>query len=102
MSLQQQQGQQQHPLIQAARSGNEQAVRWALLANKSSIKTADSSGTTALHEAAACGHAGIVQLLLEAGATFFQSDTHGQTPLHLAAKAGDRKAELLLMQVSME
>ena len=46
------------------------------------------NGWTALHLAARCGHAAIVETLIVTGAPIDTKDWCGQTPLHLAAFHG--------------
>jgi len=58
-----------------------------LLRGKARINAADARGRTALHEAAAAGHASICRTLLEAGADPALADADGRTPLLDAARA---------------
>jgi ankyrin repeat protein len=50
--------------------------------------TSYSSGKSALHLAAAGGHADVVKVLLERGASVEAKDAGGETPLHLAVIHG--------------
>lgn len=50
--------------------------------------TSYASGKTALHLAAAAGHAAVVKVLLERGASVETKDAVGETPLHLAVSEG--------------
>lgn len=59
-----------------------------LLRHKARIGATGPRGRSALHEAAAAGHAGIVHALLDAGADPRAVDPEGRTPLHEAARAG--------------
>ncbi len=59
-----------------------------LLKHKAKVDTRDAEGRSALHVAAASGHAGIVSALIDAGADVQARDTHGATPLLAAARGG--------------
>lgn len=59
-----------------------------LLRHKAKPNTRDARGRSALHEAAAVGHAGICRALLDAGADVDARDGEGRTPLLDAARAG--------------
>ena len=85
----------------AARHGDRATLR-RLLAEGASPVAIDAAGFTALHHAAFAGHAGLVRLLLAAGAPIDTRSVHrrcctGATALHLAV-AGRRvgATELLL------
>ena len=68
-----------------------------LLRHKAKINARDARGRSALHEAAAAGHAAICQVLLEAGADADPRDGEGRTPLLEAARSGAQAAlEVLL------
>jgi len=54
--------------------------------------SANAVGSTPLHAAMAGGHAGVAQLLLDAGAPVDARQQGGWTPLHLAAHHGDAAA----------
>jgi ankyrin repeat protein len=58
-------------------------------ANKAAANSADLDGTRALHWAIRAGEAGIVDVLLKAGADARAKDRLGVTPLFLAAMNGD-------------
>ena len=76
------------PLIDAARSGDVEAVR-SLLAEGADANTAQGDGMTALHWAAEHGHAAVADLLLAAGAAVeAQTRLGSYTPLHLASRSG--------------
>ncbi len=47
------------------------------------------NGATALHHAATCGHAAVVEKLLAAGADADVQNSGGNTALHLAASKGE-------------
>lgn len=59
-----------------------------LLRSKARINAVDARGRTALHEAAAAGHAAICRTLLDTGADPALADADGRTPLLDAARAG--------------
>ena len=75
------------PLIDAVKNQDAAAVR-ALLAHKVDVDATEPDGTTALHWAAHLGDVGIVDLLLEAGATVKVANRYGATPFRLAAAKG--------------
>ena len=54
------------------------------------INAGDYDGRTALHLAAAEGHAEIVQYLIEQNAKLHEKDRWGNTPLHEATKSADK------------
>ncbi|HTD05169.1 ankyrin repeat domain-containing protein [Undibacterium sp.] len=64
----------------------------ALVAAGANISAVDSSGRTALHQAAKEGRNDAVVALLAGGASVYDKDKSGKTPLHLAAKARDTDA----------
>lgn len=76
----------------AAQNGETEKLRRMLDRNASVHLSSDgsdgASGYTPLHYAARNGHAGCVELLLEAGAQVDASTAGGATPLHRAAFAG--------------
>jgi ankyrin repeat protein len=57
-----------------------------LLAKGAAIDTVDIEGSTALHKAVTDGHAGVVKILLGAGASRDAKNGRGQTPAVLAAQ----------------
>ena len=63
---------------------------------ESTASIAPHAGWTALHFAAAGGHAGVVAALLEYGAQA-QPDGQGRLPLHLAALSGNNRAVSALL-----
>lgn len=82
----------------AAAKGHVDAVRWILLREKSQLSDEAESDFhtfidfksttlrhTALHAACHCGHAEVVQVLLDAGAAHDVPDKWGRTALHHAA-----------------
>ena len=83
-------------LLQCARYGEtEELVQ--MLAAGASVNFADDGGNTALHKAAANGHADCVIRLVEAGATFGPNGS-GNTPLHWAAQNGQLEAGKALLE----
>ena len=56
-------------------------------------------GTTALHRAAAAGHAHIIRALVAAGAPLVAKDTAGYTALHMAAEFGQAAAAQALVEL---
>jgi ankyrin repeat protein len=76
------------PLRTAARTGNAELLRIALLAG-SPRNAADGNGLTALHHAAMRDDVAIIERLVHAGASVRAvSRPEGNTPLHNAARAG--------------
>lgn len=73
------------PLQIAARLGNVEAVRQAVLPE---IGASDGDGWTLLHVAAACQYTEMFKLLLNRGADSAQQNVDGNTPLHLAVDRG--------------
>jgi ankyrin repeat protein len=57
-----------------------------LLVKGAAVDAADIEGWTALHKAVADGHAGVVRILLAAGASREAKNGRGQTPAMLAAQ----------------
>ncbi|EFN53862.1 hypothetical protein CHLNCDRAFT_135973 [Chlorella variabilis] len=89
-------------LIQAARVGNEAAVRQLLAAGARADQASGADGWLPLHVASYYGHEGVVRLLLEAAtATAAMTDYHGQTALHYAA-LGWTPATLAVVRLMLE
>ncbi|KAI7846489.1 hypothetical protein COHA_000024 [Chlorella ohadii] len=61
------------------------------------VNSADAEGTTALHAAAAKGHASVVAVLLAAGADVHARSADGMTPLHSACGSRDPAACVTLL-----
>jgi uncharacterized protein len=76
-------------VVDAARTGDWNAVRSLVAANKATVNMPDIDGTRALHWAIRAGEADIVELLLKAGADATAKDRLDVTPLFLAAMNGD-------------
>jgi ankyrin repeat protein len=77
------------PLIDAAKSGDVEAVR-SLLADGADVNTRPGDGMTALHWAAERGHAAVAEVLLASGASAnAETRIGGYTPLHLASRVGN-------------
>eukprot|EP00287_Rhodomonas_sp_CCMP768_P016404 CAMPEP_0196759460 /NCGR_PEP_ID=MMETSP1091-20130531/104713_1 /TAXON_ID=302021 /ORGANISM="Rhodomonas sp., Strain CCMP768" /LENGTH=260 /DNA_ID=CAMNT_0042108311 /DNA_START=218 /DNA_END=1000 /DNA_ORIENTATION=- len=75
------------PLINAASAGSRPAVE-ALILCRADLTLFDRFGWTALHRAAGLGHVGVVDALVEAGASRKSRDSKGLEPAELAAVAG--------------
>jgi ankyrin len=85
-----------HNLLQAAKSGNIQAVnRW--LGEGASVNAANANGETALHEAAASGNTAIANTLIQNRANINARTVKGWTPLHLSARFGRMGVAQLLV-----
>ena len=83
----------QPALLAAAGSEDDDAAGvQLLLRHKARVDARDARGRSALHEAAAAGHAGICAVLLDAGADARGRDGEGRTPLLDAARAGSADA----------
>lgn len=78
------------PALLAAAGGDDDdpAGVQLLLRQRARLEARDGDGRSALHVAAAAGHAAIVRALLDAGADAAARDHAGRTPLHEAALAG--------------
>ncbi|KAM9308056.1 uncharacterized protein PAF06_012193 [Gastrophryne carolinensis] len=74
----------------AAAKGSVAVIRELLKSNSGGVTTArnKTSDSTPLHLAAAGGHAEIVKVLLETGASASDEDAEGMSAIHLAAKHG--------------
>ncbi|XP_075067758.1 uncharacterized protein LOC142158058 [Mixophyes fleayi] len=74
----------------AASKGSVAVIKELLKSNHSGVTTARSKTTdsTPLHLAAAGGHAEVVKVLLETGASAADEDGEGMSAIHLAAKNG--------------
>ena len=75
-------------LIEAVRSGDNQAVR-TFLNQRANVNATEPDGMTALHWAARGNNLDTVQLLLRAGANAKAANRYGVTPLSLAATNGN-------------
>ncbi len=73
-----------------------------LLRHKAKPNARDARGRSALHEAAAAGHAAICQALLEAGAEVDARDGEGRTPLLEAARSGALAALDILLAAAAD
>lgn len=78
--------------------GKDAAVELLLRLGADPSAAADRSGMAALARAAARNHAGVLSLLLTAGADPCQRSAAGQTPLMYAAQFGHGQAVALLLQ----
>ncbi|NP_899192.1 transient receptor potential cation channel, subfamily N, member 1 [Danio rerio] len=74
----------------AAAKGSVSVIRELLMFNQGGVGTLNhkAHGLCPLHLAAAGGHAEVVKVLLEAGASVTEEDAEGMTAVHLAAKHG--------------
>ena len=63
----------------------EHTVSHLLASQRQSVDRKTTWGDTALHQAAGCGRAGVLQLLLSSGADVTATDLLGNTPLHLGS-----------------
>ena len=90
------------PVADAAERGDLAEMR-SLLRSGADVNAAQSDGMTALHWAAANGHAEIARTLLYAGATV-RATTRlgGYTPLHLAARSGDVEIAGILLDAGAD
>ena len=73
----------------AARSGSVECVESCLALGAEVDARTRAGDATALHKACAGGHAGVVRVLLDAGASAGAVDADGETPLHKACASGD-------------
>ena len=76
------------PLIDAVKSGNQEAVR-ALLKNRALVNTPEPDGTTSLQWAVRADDLPMAEALLAAGANPKAPNRYGVTPLELAATNGN-------------
>lgn len=81
--------------VRADKGNRVELVRW-LLTHGADVNTSDAKGQSALHVAAASGHAGIVQLLLDHAGDATLKDTQGRTPRDIALLKGKTEAAKLL------
>ncbi|WP_420632558.1 ankyrin repeat domain-containing protein [Candidatus Palauibacter sp.] len=86
-----------HRLLDAAQGGEAEVVR-ALAREGADVSAARGDGITALHLAAERGHAGVVRVLIDAGAAVEAGTRIGRyTPLHLAGRGGHGEVVALLL-----
>ena len=85
------------PLHQAAESGDLAKVRELLDSHPDWVNLVDEEGETALLEAAEEGHAEVVGLLLERGASLNHQDEEGETALMEAAEESQLECVKLLL-----
>jgi uncharacterized protein len=76
-------------LVDAARTGDWNAVRTLVAADRTTVNSADIDGTRPLHWAIRANETAIAELLLRAGADAKAADRLGVTPLFLAAMNGN-------------
>lgn len=89
------------PIVDAARDGDEQAVR-TYLADGADADSADVVERTALFHAACAGHEGIVKLLLERNADANMEDDDGETPFIAALEGKHFGIAALLLEASAD
>ena len=90
------------PLMTCSRTGNLVAVA-ALIAGGANVNAAEPTlKQTALMWAIAERHLDVVRLLLEHGADARAMTRQGFTPLHLAAREGDRESARLLLAAGVD
>lgn len=75
-------------LHKAAFWGHNEAVKYLVLDCKINPDLQDNSGDTALHDACRFGHAGVVEILVKAGANASIRNKKGQTPAEVAKEYG--------------
>jgi ankyrin repeat protein len=85
------------PLVEAARKGDQAAVR-ALLKAKANVNAAEADGTTALHWAARRDDLALIDLLIGGGANVEASNRYGVTPLLLACETGSARVVQALLR----
>ena len=90
------------PVADAAERGDLVEVR-SLLRGGADVNAAQNDGMTALHWAAASGHAEMARTLLYAGATVRAATRlGGYTPLHLAARSGSAEIAGILLDAGAD
>lgn len=79
------------PIHGAVRTGNPESVRLLLPALRSKVEQLDRRQRILMHLAAKAGRSDVVRLLLDSGmlSDVNHVDTHGYTPLSIAARRGD-------------
>ncbi|KAG9195028.1 hypothetical protein G6011_00148 [Alternaria panax] len=95
------------PLMVAAQNGNEAAVEQLLKLGPHRDAEIDQdeeakAGSTALHLASEFGHASIVKLLLDAGATINLQDSRGNTPILAAINFGATEVVEVLLHAKSD
>jgi ankyrin repeat protein len=87
--------------FKAVKAGDEAATRTLLADEPGLINARDADKSTPLHYAAWKGHAGVIEILLDAGADIGahnENDHWGTTPLHAAAHANNKDAAAVLIR----
>ena len=94
--LAQQRKQENRAMIDAAETGNTEAVK-QLIADGAAVNAKDHRGRTPLHRAAINSHKETVELLLAKGADVNAKARNGSTPLHPAVGGGYKETVELLI-----
>lgn len=89
-----------HPLCSCETC--ERRLAGASLSGWPTVRSRDDRGMTAIHVASLCGHATIVEFLLENGASPNDADADGSTPLHCAAARGNQHTLLMLLHADAD
>ena len=89
------------PLHVAACHGHFSFIRWLISQRPSlHINTRGKNQSTLLHSAAICKNNQRVKPLIEMGASIYNTDQHGMTPLHYTVLNGFENAETVFFQTS--
>lgn len=88
------------PFHEAAKCGHVDVVEVMLESDPDLISSLDGEGNTALHIAAAHGHAKVAAYLLSMGADPNSENFNHRTPLFLAQKQNNKETEALLMPLT--
>ena len=72
-----------------------------LLAARADPTLRDKQGCTPVHFASSCGHANMLETLLQYGGSSSTPDKHGYTPIHKAAYNGHDKCLEVLLEVGV-
>jgi ankyrin repeat protein len=89
-------------LHQCAASGNAAFAAELVKINPALVRAFSATEETPLHVAAANKQAGVVKILLAAGASMRATMRNGDTPLHVAAKAGAKDVAKLIIDAGAD